>query len=61
MLKESNGMASVSRMNHNGSVGQTVRQYDWGEGWTSAVFYQVNDKPYMLFVKGRKGGYNSLP
>lgn len=43
--------AKIFRMNSNGTVGALVKEYKWSEGWTTAEFYKVGTKTYLMLLK----------
>ncbi len=45
----------IHKMNIDGSVGASVVAYKWGEGWTTAEFYEVNGKTCLLLLKQSTG------
>ncbi|MCA9951400.1 MAG: hypothetical protein KDE48_17240 [Anaerolineales bacterium] len=45
----------IHKMNLDGSIGDQVAAYQWSEGWTTAEFYTVNDKNFLLLLKQSTG------
>jgi hypothetical protein len=54
-LKAKDGTVHIHRVNADGTVGEKIKQYDWTSGWTTGLFYQVDGKPYMFFLKSLEG------
>ena len=59
LIKESDGTMHFHQMNSNGSVGDSILEDEWSEGWTHASFYEANGKPY-LFISKEDGPHTTI-
>ncbi len=55
LLKQSNGIVHIHKMNNDGTVGSRVIDYDWTSGWTTAEFFTVGTSTFLFLLKQSNG------
>jgi hypothetical protein len=55
LLKQSNGIVHIHKMNANGTVGAKVDQRDWSNGWTQAKPFKVGANLFLFLLKKSDG------
>ncbi len=55
LLKSSNGIVHIHKMNSDGTVGTQVKSYDWSSGWDNIAFYEVGGQTYLFLLKSSNG------
>lgn len=57
MLLKSKGFTSAGKnvhinvVNNDGTIGNLVADYKWGEGWTDAEFFNRGDQIFLMLLK----------
>ncbi|MBK8968972.1 MAG: hypothetical protein IPM36_20330 [Lewinellaceae bacterium] len=41
----------INKVNSNGTIGDLVASYKWGEGWSQAKFFKRGDQTYLMLLK----------
>ena len=55
LLKRSTGDVHIHRLNADGSLGIKVADYNWSTDWTTAEFYTINSRTFLLLHKRETG------